>query len=116
MAINYRIISIVVSLLFTGLILLFVKKECLNEKLAIFWLSLGIIMFLAAVFFDSLIYISLLLGIIDPNNLIFFGGIIFLLCFCLIVSVKISEFKDKIKILAQENAILKFEVSEIKKH
>lgn len=111
---NYRMIAIITSLLFIGLIIWFVKRRSLNEKFAIFWIILGVIIFFIAIFFSLLEYFSLLLGIIDPNNLLLFGGVIFLLCFCLIISAKISELNENTKILAQQNALLQSEISKMK--
>ena len=109
-----RLTSIIISVVLILLIIWFVKRRSLSEQLAIIWICLGTVVFLVSLFFEILSPLSSFLGIMDPNNLALFCGIIILLCFCLIMSSKISDVTEKIKILAQENALLRYQVSEMK--
>ncbi|GFP34960.1 hypothetical protein HKBW3S43_00752, partial [Candidatus Hakubella thermalkaliphila] len=53
------------------------------------------------------------LGVLSPNNVIFFFSILFLFVIALQFSVKISNLTNQIKILAQENTLLRKKIEEI---
>ncbi|GFP32611.1 hypothetical protein HKBW3S42_00915, partial [Candidatus Hakubella thermalkaliphila] len=50
---------------------------------------------------------------LSPNNVIFFFSILFLFVIALQFSVKISNLTNQIKILAQENTLLRKKIEEI---
>jgi hypothetical protein len=82
-----------------------VRRRKLREEYAWIWLLTGLLIVVLSVWYDLLLYISVLLGGIFPSALLFFFGLLFLLFISLHQSIKISKLTDEVKRLAQELAL-----------
>lgn len=109
MDIRLRILSILVGVITLIISLAHVRRRKLSEDLALFWLGLSLTMIIFAIRFNWIESLSMLFSIKDPNNLVFFLGIVFLIFISFYFSIKISQLEKKVIILAQENALLKKE-------
>ncbi|NQT22046.1 MAG: DUF2304 domain-containing protein [Candidatus Omnitrophica bacterium] len=107
MDIKLKTISLLVGIVLLVVSLFNVRRRKLSEDLALFWIILSLLMVLFAVRFDLIEKVSSLLGIINPNNLVFFLGLVFLVFITFYFSIKISGLEKRVIILAQENALLK---------
>lgn len=107
MDIKLRIVSLLVGIVSLLLSLKNVRRRRLSEDLALFWIFLSCFMVVLAVKFDWIELASRLLGILNPNNLVFFMGLVFLLFISFYFSLKISRLEKRSIILLQENALLK---------
>lgn len=110
-----RIIVMMVLILLTIIFVRKIQKRKLDLKYTLSWFFL-ILLFIVLDFFPGIIkWISNLIGIKVPSNLLFFVGI----CVCLIViytqTVAISKLTDEIRILSQKMGILDKKVEELSK-
>ena len=90
---------------YLALILWLLKKKKLTVRYSIIWLiSAGVLLF--AVFPYVVLVLTDLLGMAVPVNVVFLLVIAFILLLLLSLSSIVSGFAEKIKRLAQENALL----------
>lgn len=91
-----------------------ITKNKLELKYALLWLFLGIILFLMVFIPDSVLVIAELLRIDTPTNALFLFGILILLAITFSLTVALSRATNKIKDLAQEVGIIKYEFEKLK--
>lgn len=112
MDIRLKVLSLLVGILTLVVSFLNVRRRRLSEKLAVFWIILSIFMIFLALRIDLLVKISNSFNIVDPNNFIFFLGLVFLVFISFYFSLKISRLEKGMAILLQENALLKKKIEE----
>jgi hypothetical protein len=91
--------------IFMGIIEL-VRRRKLREEYSFIWLLTGFAFVLIAIKNDILIFLSELVGIILPVNMLFFLALIFIMLLCLYFSLRISALTTQMKNLAQQLALL----------
>ena len=112
MEIQYKILSYSVSVFFVLLIFAILRKRKLKENLSLIWLGFATIIILITLFFHRFEALAVRMGIDDPNNLVFFSAIVFLIFFCIILSTEVSKASSQGKTLVQEIAILRHKIDE----
>lgn len=83
-----------------------VRKEALDLKFALSWLTVGTIVLILDIFPGMMQYLVRLLGIEIPVNMMFFFGFCFTLFLVFVLTVKVSRQEEQIKRLTQEMALL----------
>jgi hypothetical protein len=91
--------------IFLGIIEL-VRRRKLREEYSFIWLMIGFVFVLIAVESDILNYLSKIVGITLPVNMLFFLALIFVMLLCLYFSLRISALTTQVKNLAQQFALL----------
>lgn len=86
----------------------------LREKYAVLWLVIGILMLVLTVFPDLLVALSSALGVQVPSNLLFVGALALLVGVTLHQSWELSTAEDETRRLAEEIAILRADVDELR--
>lgn len=108
-----------VAVIFVLLILVFVfemlRRQQLREKYAVLWIVIGAGTLVLAIFPQLLIWLAGVLGIQVPSNLLFTMALVLLIGVSLHVSWELSHTEDEIRILAEEVAILRTELDELKR-
>lgn len=115
MAIQYKILSFIITSFFVGFILFLVRGRKLKESLSLIWFLFSLVIITITFSFGLVEKLAELMKIKDPNNLLFFFAIVFVISACIIISVEISSISHRIKVLAQEFSLFKDEVSGEKK-
>jgi hypothetical protein len=105
-------IVVVVAILFFVFEML--RRQKLREKYAVLWIIIGLGTLLLAAFPRLLELASALLGIQVPANLLFIMTLVLLVGVCLHLSQEQSQAEDEVRILAEEVAILRSEVENMK--
>ncbi|MET3718309.1 MULTISPECIES: DUF2304 domain-containing protein [unclassified Arthrobacter] len=105
-------IVVVVAILFFVFEML--RRQKLREKYAVLWIIIGLGTLLLAAFPRLLELASTLLGIQVPANLLFIMTLVLLVGVCLHLSQEQSQAEDEVRILAEEVAILRSEVENMK--
>lgn len=105
MTAQLKILSAFIGISLFIYIIEMVRRRKLREEYAWIWLLTGLLIVVLSVWYDLLLYISVLLGGIFPSALLFFFGLLFLLFISLHQSIKISKLTDEVKRLAQELAL-----------
>lgn len=112
MPIQQNVLALVVGLSLFLLIVELVRRRKLRENYAWLWLLTSTAVFVLAVWYDLLLFLSRLLDATVPALTLFFFSTLFLALIALYYSVKISALSDQVKVLAQELALLRGRVEE----
>jgi hypothetical protein len=86
-----------------------VRRRMLREEYSFIWLLTGFTFVLLAIEGEILVWLSNLVGIVVPVNMLFFLGLIFTMLLCLYFSLRISSLTTQVKNLAQKIALLEAE-------
>jgi len=109
MSLKLQIILIISSLLSIFLLVDMIRKESLGLKYSLSWLTSAMMILILALFPDLIDYTSLLLGIVNPMNALFFIGNLFLLVIILTLTIAVSRSSVRVKELTQEVALLRYQ-------
>lgn len=113
MSFQIKIFGLLASAILVIYIIDLVRKKKLREEYSFIWFVIGISMIIFMLRFDLIMALTKFLGVLSPNNVIFFFSVLFLLIIALQFSVRISNLTDQIKILAQENTLLRKKIEEM---
>ena len=91
------------------------RRGVLREKYAVLWLLVSGVAFLFAVIPGALRWVSDLLGIETPSNLLFFITVVLLVLVSVQLSYELSRHEMRIRRLAEEVALLNDEARELRK-
>ncbi|WP_345801874.1 DUF2304 domain-containing protein [Microbacterium sp. AZCO] len=110
---------IVAGIAFAVLVLVIIisllLRRQLREKYAILWLVIGLALLVLAIFPQLLLGLSELLGVEVPSNLIFALAIVLLVGVALHLSWELSLAEDEVRRVAEEVAILRTDLDELRK-
>jgi hypothetical protein len=112
MSIRQMVFAVLISIMIFITIIELVRRKKLREEYSWFWLLTGMGLFILAVRYDLLVAITKFIGAGFPTSTIFFFGIIFLIVLNLYFSIVLSSFRNQIKNLSQEVALLKNKLKE----
>ncbi|HEX3792762.1 MAG TPA: DUF2304 domain-containing protein [Pseudonocardiaceae bacterium] len=108
------IVAVVGSVLVLAGIFELLRRRQLSEKYAVLWLVVGVLILALTVFPQLLNLISRSVGVVVPLNLLFFVAVVFLFCVTLHLSWELSRLENETRKLAEDLAILRLEVDEVK--
>jgi hypothetical protein len=109
-----KVLAIMGSGMVLFLVLELIRRGRLKERYSLLWLFSGMVMLILALSRGILEYIAHAIGIFYPPSLLFLIAFIFLLLITLHFSVIISGLSERNKKLAQEIALLRQNVEEMK--
>lgn len=101
------------SLCYLGVIFWLLKKKKLTVRYSIIWLFSAFVLLVFAIFPYVVLVLTDLLGMAVPVNLVFLLVLAFILLLLLSLSSIVSGFAEKLKRLAQHNALLERRVREL---
>lgn len=104
-----RIYIVTLSVLFLIYLINMIRKNKINLKYILSWISISIGILIIALFPNILILLSNFLGVKDPMNALYFVGFIFMIIVVFSLTVAQSRLSDKVKSLAQEIALNSYE-------
>lgn len=107
-------LGIIFALVVLGIILRLLVLRQLREKYAIMWLLIGVAMLVLAIFPGVLFRLSELLNVEVPSNLIFALALVLLVGVTLHLSWELSQAEDEVRKVAEEVAILRADVEELR--
>ena len=110
-----QVITIIASILFLFAVSRLIIKGRLREEYAIIWISFTGILVAFSLWQKGLRLMSNLFGVDIPANLVFTISIFICLVYLLHLSVIASKLQKQNKLMAQEMALLKMEMSALKK-
>ena len=108
-----RILLLIGVAVYLFVILWLMKKQKLLVRYSIIWRFSAAVLALFAVFPYIVLVLRDLTKIVTPSNLIFMMAIAFLLLISLCLTSIVSGLSEKIKKLAQQNALLERRVREL---
>ena len=109
MSTELRIFLIIVSVLALLYVVRKIRHSKMNISDSVFWIVFAVVMILLSIFPGIIEFLSWVLGIQSPQNLLFLLIIGLLVLKIFLMAIKMSQLQDKITLLAQKFAIEKFE-------
>lgn len=106
MDIKIQIIIAFAMVLAISIVVNMIRKKQLELRYALVWLMVGVSILILDCFPGIFAWISYLVGIADPVNMLFFFGFCFSLVIIFMLTVAVSRMSIRIKKLAQELALL----------
>lgn len=110
----YIIIACIILLILVVIFYMIGTKK-LDLKYSLSWICLLTISFILDLCPDFLLWLSQLLGIELPSNMVFAFGIFFLSIVVFLLTLSFSRLSNKTKRLIQEIALLQEEVEQLRK-
>jgi hypothetical protein len=97
-------VTVLVILLF---IVELLRRRQLQEKYAILWLVVSVVMVPLAFFPQLINWLATALGIVSGVSLVLFLAVVFLLLVCMHLSWEVSRLEEETRVLAEEIALIK---------
>ena len=117
---NIRIQIIIAVLIIIALIVIInmIRKKALESRYSLAWLAVGAGVLILDLFPGFMEWLSDLMGIASPVNMLFFLGFCFSLIIIFILTIAISRMSVRIKNLAQELALInkKYQIDREESH
>jgi hypothetical protein len=110
-----HIVALSGGLIVLGGMVELLRRRQLREKYAVLWLLVSIAVAVLAIFPGLLNDAGRVLHIADPPNLLMFMAVIVLLLVSVHLSWESSRLEDETRLLAEELALLRFQVEQEKK-
>ncbi|WP_313354652.1 DUF2304 domain-containing protein [Microbacterium sp.] len=107
-------LGIAFALAVLAVIIVLLLRRQLREKYAIMWLLIGLAILVLAIYPGLLIALSDALNVELPSNLIFALALVLLVGVSLHLSWELSQAEDEIRRVAEEVALLRIEVDELR--
>ena len=105
MTIKLRILVLIAMALFILYIFRSVRKKKINYRFGILWLVIAVAVGAMAALPDFLTWVSQLLGIAAPVNMLFFLGFVLVVGIILELSATVSRLNDEVRDLTQRLAM-----------
>lgn len=86
------------------------RKRRLREKYAIIWLLLATVIVVVGAFPQTVLWLTRVVGVEIPANLVFAVAIVVLLIVCIQLSTEVTAIEEKTRTLVEEVALLRLEV------
>lgn len=113
MSLRLQILIILIVILGLLYILNLIRKNKLDLKYSLSWLIVGVFVIILALLPNAIGSISNFLGIVDPMNMVFFLGFIFVLIIVLSLTVALSIASNSVKRLNQKIGMLDRRIREL---
>jgi len=110
-ATSTRIVALLVSTAFLAAVLHLVRTGRLREEYTPIWTVVALGIMVLSVWSEALRAITRIIGAWAPSSTLFFFGDIVLLVVCLNYAVRLSTLTLRVKVLAQELALLRAELA-----
>ncbi len=109
------VLGVTVALAVTVFVLEMLRRGYLKEKFAALWLVVCLTLLVVAIFPSLLRSAADLLGVEVPSNLLFLGAGLLLLVVSVQLSHEVSRVEARTRRLAEEVALLRESIAELKK-
>jgi len=113
MPLQQQIFALIVSAMVFVIVIDMVRKRRLREEYSVLWLLTSVLMFVLIFRYEWLVSLTDLIGAGLPTTTLFLSSIIFLMLLSVQFCIKISQLTEQVKILSQENALMKRELESL---
>jgi hypothetical protein len=111
---NQQVFALIVCVLVFAITFNMVRKRSLREEYSVLWLTTSLLMFVLVLKYNWLVTLTALVGAALPTTTLFIGGLVFLVLIAVQFSIKLSTFSTQLKNLAQENALLRSDLEQLR--
>ncbi|SFR95760.1 hypothetical protein SAMN04487846_1232 [Microbacterium sp. cf046] len=106
-------VGITLALVILIIVVWMLLARKLREKYAVMWLVIGFAVLILGIFPQLLLWLTEVLGVAVPANLLFSLAIVLLLGVALHLSWELSQAEEEIRRVAEEAAISRAEIDEL---
>jgi hypothetical protein len=110
---NIYVFSFLISLLFTGIVLHFIRSRRLREQYALLWLVLGAFMMLLSLFPQVIDSLAASIHVTYAPSLLYLLAFVAVLLLLLHLSIAVSSLTDSFVLLTQTLALQKQQISQL---
>ena len=110
-----NILAAIAALITFVFVIDLLRRGVLREKYAVLWLFFSAAALLLAIFPTVLVWLTGILGVAEPVNLLFFVTIVLLVLVSIQLSYELSRHEARIRRLAEEVALLQEEINRQRK-
>lgn len=115
MNLKLRFALIIGVIVYFILLINLLKNNRLNLKYTLLWMFMGIVLFMLAIFPDVILFVTEIVGIIEPTN-----GLFAILIFCILIilvsiTAIVSKLNNKNRTLIQAVAMLEKRLRDLEK-
>lgn len=107
MSLRLQLGIIFVMLIVAGSIVHFLRRKRMDFRYALAWLFVDFIIVILALFPQAMVWMSEILGVASPVNMVLFVGLCLALVVIFSLSMTVSRLADKVRKLSQEIAIIR---------
>jgi hypothetical protein len=107
----YASVVVVVVVVVVALIYL-LRTRRIREKYAAIWLLLTLAVVILGVFPQLAFWLSALLGVQTPSNLVFSVALLVLVAICVQLSTEVSHLEETTRTLAEEIALIRSDIEQ----
>lgn len=112
--VEIQILALAVLLAFSGWVLWLIRTQRLHLRESLIWLLTTVAAIAITAWPELLVRASRLIGVQVPANALFGAGLLYLAVNVLAVTIAISQTTSSVRRIAQECALLRAEVSELR--
>lgn len=112
MPLSQKIFALLICSVVFVVTLNLVRKRRLREEYSVLWLVTSLLMFVLVIRYEWLVALTGFIGAGLPTTTLFIGALVFLMLIAVQFSIKISQLTGQVKNLAQENALLRAELTD----
>jgi len=116
MPVKQQLFAYAISTIILLVIIELVRRRSLREEYSWLWLLTAVGLFLFTFKYEWLVSLTRFIGAARATSTLFLGALIFLMLVCVQFSMKISDLTNQIKVLAQENALMRHEIDGLREH
>jgi hypothetical protein len=112
--VNVTVTGILAALFVLGLTVELLRRRALREKYAVLWLGVSAVALVFGIWPSSLVWLASSLGFQVPANMLFALAALVLLAVSMQLSLEVSRLEARGQRLAEEVALLRQEVEELR--
>jgi len=105
--------AIALCVIVVGLLFHLLRTRRIREKYAGIWIALAAVVVIAGIFPELAVWLSGVVGVQTPVNLVFAMAFVVLLLVCIQLSAEVSNLEEETRTLAEEIALLRLEVRDL---
>lgn len=105
--------AVVVCVLLVAALVFLLRTRRIREKYAALWILLTVAVVLVGAFPQLAFWLSDLVGVQTPVNLVFALAIVILLAVCIQLSAEVSNLEEETRTLAEEIALLRLDLRQL---
>lgn len=113
MSMTSYILGIVTAVLILAVVIEMLRRGRLRERHAVWWIIAGALALVIGIFPSTLVWLSELLNVAVPSNLIFFVCIAILFLVCIQTSSELTDLENKTRTLSEEAALLRLRIESL---
>ena len=105
--------ALALCVLVVGLLYYLLRTRRIREKYAGIWIALATAVVVLGIFPQVAFWLSDLVGVETPVNLVYAGAFLVLLLVCIQLSTEVSNLEEETRTLAEEIALLRLDLNEL---